>query len=283
MTRKVFSLLLALLMILTILYGCSRKQGPVGTQEPAQPRQSTPAGRLAHPPDGYPAGTARLGIPVPVLYYHLVDDQFSVGGHQSPYTSMFVSPGEFEKQMRYLQSNGYTVIPLAEIENAAQYTKPVVITFDDGYEDNYTNAYPILKEYKFPATVFLISSFIGKPGYLNRDEIMKMGDLVSFQSHTVTHRSLNRLSAGEQDYELSASQQAIAALTGKEVFALAYPNGDYDRQTIEIAKRYYKYAFIKIPGGIYHTGDDPYQIKRLYMSRFMSLDDFIKKIQGQSG
>jgi peptidoglycan/xylan/chitin deacetylase (PgdA/CDA1 family) len=129
-------------------------------------------------------------------------------------------------------------------------------------------------------TVFLISSFIGKPGYLNRDEIVKMEDLVSFQGHTVTHRSLSTLSAQEQDYELSESQKEIEAVTGRSVFALAYPNGAYNQTTITIAKRYYKYAFIMVPGGIYHTGDDPYRIKRVNIPRDLNLDGFIKKIQG---
>ncbi len=263
--KRVVSLLLVLLLALTVSAGCSRRQKPAETPNTAKPEQTAPAAPVS-------------GVAVPVLYYHLIDDHL-----YGPYTSMFVSPKDFEQQMNYLKNNGYTVIPLAEIENAGQYTKPVIITFDDGYEDNFTNAYPILEKYHFPATVFLISSFIGKPGYLNKDQIIQMQDLVSFQDHTVTHRSLATLSAQEQDYELSASKKAIEAITGRSVFALAYPNGSYNQTTIAIAKRCnYKYAFIMVPGGIYHTGDDPYTIKRVNIPRGLSLDGFIKKIQGLS-
>jgi len=262
MGKRFVSLLFILLLVLSGSYGCSTRQKPIETPQTTKPEQAAPV-------------TPIKGAAVPVLYYHLIDDHL-----YGPYTSMFVSPKDFDRQMGYLKSNNYTVIPLAEIENAGQYTKPVIITFDDGYEDNFTNAYPILKKYNFPATVFLISSFIGKPGYLNRDEIVKMEDLVSFQGHTVTHRSLNTLSAGVQNYELSESKQVIETLTGKKVFALAYPNGDYDQQTIEIAKRYYSYAFLKLPGGIYHTGDDPYRIERVNIPRGLNLAGFIKKIQG---
>jgi peptidoglycan/xylan/chitin deacetylase (PgdA/CDA1 family) len=266
MIKRRVSLLLIMLLTLTGAYGCYQRQEPAKIPGLNQSQQAAP---------GAPGtGTVRLGVAVPVLYYHLID------GHlYGPYTSMFVPPKDFDQQMNYLKSNGYTVIPLAEIENAGQYTKPAVITFDDGYEDNFTNAYPILEKYHFPATVFLISSFIGKPGYLNRYEIAKMEDLVSFQSHTVTHRLLATLSPQVQDYELSESQKEIEAITGRSVDALAYPTGSYNQTTIAIAKRYYKYAFIMVAGGIYHTGDDPYTIRRVNIPRGLNLAAFIKKIQ----
>jgi peptidoglycan/xylan/chitin deacetylase (PgdA/CDA1 family) len=263
MIKRAVFLLLFLLMVLTIANGCSRRQNA------AQAAQAPPA---TQPKQVAPA----LGVAVPVLYYHLIDDNL-----YSPFHSMFVSPSDFANQMKYLKTAGYTVIPLAQIENAGQYTKPVIITLDDGYEDNYTNAYPILKEYNFPATVFLISGFIGQPHYLNNNEILQMRDLVSFQDHTVTHRSLATLSAAVQEHELSASKQAIEALTGQKVFAVAYPDGSYNQTTIEIAKQLgYEYAFIMIPGGIYHTGEDPYTIKRVAIPRGLNLDGFIRKIQG---
>jgi peptidoglycan/xylan/chitin deacetylase (PgdA/CDA1 family) len=260
MTKRAIYLLLSLMLLLAGSSGCATQKSAVMSNAP-QPQQVAQA--------------APLGVPVRVLYYHLIDDHL-----YGPYTSMFVSPGEFDKQMNYLKSNGYTVIPLDEIENAGQYAKPVIITFDDGYEDNYTNAYPILEKYHFPATVFLISSFIGKPGYLNQAEILKMEDIFTFQSHTVTHRLLATLSPQVQDYELGESKKEIEAITGQGVDALAYPTGSYDQTTIAIARRYYKFAFLMVPSGIYLTGDDPYTIRRLNISRSLSMDGFVKKIQG---
>jgi peptidoglycan/xylan/chitin deacetylase (PgdA/CDA1 family) len=262
MVKRFASLLLVLFLMLSGAYGCSPRQKPSETPKTINPEQAAPVAPIE-------------GVAVPVLYYHLIDDHL-----YGPYTSMFVSPKDFDQQMNYLKNNGYTVIPLAEIENAGQYTKPVIITFDDGYEDNFTNAYPVLKEYNFPATVFLISSLIGKPGYLNKDEILKMEDLVSFQSHTVTHRLLATLSPQVQDYELGESKKEIEAITGQGVDALAYPTGSYDQTTIAIARRYYKFAFLMVPSGIYLTGDDPYTIRRLNISRSLSMDGFVKKIQG---
>lgn len=263
MSKRLGCSLLILLLIITGAYGCSRRH------------KATELLRTDRPEQAAPAVPVRRDVAVPILYYHLVDDHL-----YGPYPSMFVSPKEFEKQMNYLKNNDYTVIALDEIEHAGQYDKPVIITFDDGYEDNYTNAYPILKKYNYKATVFLISSFIGKPGYLNKDEINGMKDLVSFQSHTVTHPYLTRLSSKEQEYELAASKKEIEAIAGRGVDAVAYPIGDYNQQVIDIAKRYYKYAVLMVPGGIYHTGDDPYRIKRLNIQRSLTIDGFINKIQG---
>ena|GEM_PF-769749 len=259
MVKRVAFLLLILALILAGSWGCLRGQKPTETPGPVKPEQTMPA----------------TGIAVPILYYHLIDDHL-----YGPYPSMFVSPKEFDKQMNYLKNNGYTVIPLDEIEQSDRYTKPVIITFDDGYADNYTNAYLILKKYSFKATIFLISGLIGKPGYLNKDEIRQMQDLVSFQSHTVSHPYLTRLSAKLQDYELAESQKEIEAITGSKVDALAYPIGDYNQQVIDIARHYYKYAVLMVPGGIYHTGDDPYLIKRLNIQRGLGIDDFAKKVRG---
>ncbi len=259
MVKRVALLLLILSLILAGSWGCLRRPKPADAPRPVKIEQAAPA----------------TGVAVPVLYYHLIDDHL-----YGPYPSMFVSPKEFDKQMAYLKSNGYTVISLDEIEQAARYTKPAIITFDDGYADNYTNAYPILKKYNFKATIFLISGLIGKPGYLNKEEIGKMQDLVSFQSHTVSHPYLTKLSAKLQDYELAESQKEIEAIAGRKVDALAYPIGDYNRQVIDITRRYYKYAVLMLPGGIYHTGDDPYLIKRLNIQRSLSIDGFSKKIRG---
>ena len=95
------SLLLVLFLVLTGAYGCSPHQKPTETPK-TTPEQAAPV---------------RLGVAVPVLYYHLIDDHL-----YGPYSSMFVSPKDFDNQMNYLKSSGYTVIPLDEIENAGQYT-----------------------------------------------------------------------------------------------------------------------------------------------------------------
>jgi len=211
---------------------------------------------------------------VPILYYHAVNDDIT------GLEELFVSPSEFEKQMKYLKDDSYSVITFKQLKDISTIEKPVIITFDDGYEDNYTYAYPILKKYGFKATVFLCCDVVDKPLFLKKNQIEEIKELVNIQSHTVTHRKLSELKSGEIEEELSDSKKILEQLTGTQVDALAYPYGDYDGRVIETAKKYYKYAVIS-GGGIYHEGDDSYEIKRVYIPRELNLEGFIKKIKGE--
>lgn len=213
----------------------------------------------------------KSGKPVPILEYHCIDDKIF------GWDELFVSPVEFEKQMSYLKDNNYTVITFNQLSNVKNIKKPVMITFDDGYEDNYTNAYPILKKFNFNATIFLISKAVGSPYFLNRSEISEMKGLISFESHTNTHPHLTKLKDNEIANELAMSKKAIEDMTNSKVDVLAYPYGDYNKRVMNITKKYYKYGIYSL-GGLYHVGDNPYSIKRVYITRKTSLDCFIKML-----
>ncbi len=122
---------------------------------------------------------------VPILIYHAVDYQEG---------SFFVSPENFSKQMEYIKQRGYKVITLDELVKNIQNKKnfkrnEVVITFDDGYQDSFKYAYPVLVKFNFPATVFLITDYLGKENrFLNWDEVRIMSkNNISFGGHTKNH------------------------------------------------------------------------------------------------
>lgn len=209
---------------------------------------------------------------VTIIYYHAINDV--VSGIEE----LFVTPAAFDSQMAYLKDNGYTAITFDELDNTNNIKKPVIITFDDGYEDNYTNAYPILKKYGFKATIFLCSSVIDKPAYLKTLQIQEMSDIINFQSHTVTHPNLNKLKPEELDRELSESKTVIEQLTQKQVNVLAYPTGYYNQKVINAVSKYYKYA-VTTEKGFYYKGDNPYTLKRIYVPRELTLEGFAKKIR----
>ena len=163
---------------------------------------------------------------VPVLNYHQIEDKDG-----NPLT---LYCDQFDQQMAYLAEEGYHTITLDEMMDAAENgtplpEKPVVITLDDGYVDNYEYAYPILKKYGFKATIFLINDFTGVyPNYLTWEQIHEMQDsgLIDFESHTMTHANLSELtSRDELHHEIADSREALSKKLGKEIDYIAYPGG----------------------------------------------------------
>ena len=130
--------------------------------------------------------------------------------------------------------------------NAELPENPVLITFDDGYEDNYKNAYPILKKYDFKATIFVISSFLGVyPNYITWDQAREMdADNISIQSHTVDHKSMTDLSDDELRSELVDSKKKIEKELGHQIDYMAYPTGTYNLHIAKLVQEAgYKAAF----------------------------------------
>lgn len=154
---------------------------------------------------------------------------------------------EFEKQLAFFAEHKRKTIFASELADIADGEKYLLITFDDGYEDNYTEVYPLLKKYNCKATIFMITRLIGKEGYLSAEQIREMTEsgLVSVQSHTVSH---DPLALGDKeyedvDYEMRTSKLILEAISGKNVDSVALPNGSYDPVVLDIAGNYYDIIF----------------------------------------
>ncbi len=209
------------------------------------------------------------GSRVPVLMYHAVsDDLWGI-------EELFVSPENMRSQLEYLTENGYDPIFFSDLPNLDQYDKPIILTFDDGYDDNYEYLFPLLREFGVKATVFVISDMLGDEHYLTDQQAREMSDsgLVDIQSHTATHQQLATLTAEEQEEELSRSRLEIARVTGKLPYVLAYPNGSYDSDTLALAARYYQFG-MKMNGGSWYIGENRYEVDRIYISRYDTLSDY---------
>ncbi|MCQ2446078.1 MAG: polysaccharide deacetylase family protein [Clostridia bacterium] len=215
------------------------------------------------------SGEVPTGKRVPVLMYHAVsDDTWGI-------KELFVKPSEMEKQLKYLTEHGYTTITFEDIPDLESIKKPVMLTFDDGYKDNYEELFPLLKKYNCKATIFMIAGKEGKTHYLTADMITEMSEsgLVSIQSHTMTHPKLGELSAEKQRAELEEARKTIAGWTHRIPFVLCYPSGSYNNSTREIGKEYYSFG-IRMNGGLWNTSGDPFLVPRYYVSRETSLSAF---------
>ena len=210
------------------------------------------------------------GVSVPVLMYHAVSDDLW------GFEELFVSPSDMEQQLAYLTENGYDPIFFEDLPNLENYDKPVILTFDDGYLDNYTQLYPLLEKYNAKATIFVITSAMGvSQRSMTREQVKELSDsgLVSIQSHTVNHPELSSLDEVQQLTEIRDSKLEVARMTGREPHVLCYPSGERNETTKELTAQYYNFG-IDMNGGLYTTGDDPMTVSRYYVSRYTTLDEF---------
>jgi peptidoglycan/xylan/chitin deacetylase (PgdA/CDA1 family) len=170
---------------------------------------------------------------VPILMYHSISDNLFAKSH--PYYQINTSPNVFARQMRWLRHSGYRTMDLTEMlaamEAGQNLSKTVVITFDDGYQDFYTDALPVMKQCGFTATIFLATDRIQDTSvrvegadYLTWREVRELhSEGIQFGSHTVTHPDLRSLGPEQIDYELGYSKETIEQKLGVSVKSFSYP------------------------------------------------------------
>ncbi len=221
---------------------------------------------------------------IPVLLYHSVDSSGSV---------ISITSEEFRAQIEYLNATGYKTISLS---NFLEYLcgdivpreKMVVLTFDDGFKNNYTEAFPVLRKYGFTATIFLATDYIDRVcswekhdsiarlPLLSWDEIKEMSDYgIDFESHTCSHPYLSRLSREEMKNELLESKTVIESQLNKQVTFFCHPYGDSSRETQDAVRECgYVGAFGGLDYSLRNTIEDVYNLSRVGTQRFTSLEDF---------
>jgi len=204
-----------------------------------------------------------------VLMYHAIMEQPATEN-----TSLFLKPTDFEAQISWLAENGYRF--LFADEYAAHKGKSAIITFDDGYADNWTTVRPILEKYRAKATVYVVTDLIGRDGYLTQEQIREMADSGYYQigSHTTHHMDLTTLSNRDAAAELEDSFHTLSSLTGSDITSVSYPYGNYDWNILSTAKKWYQISYTTQHG---ETGT-PFVISRYNIVRDMPLEKFISLI-----
>jgi peptidoglycan/xylan/chitin deacetylase (PgdA/CDA1 family) len=184
---------------------------------------------------------------VPILTYHSIDTSGSI---------ISTTPDVFRRQMEFLDSAGYQTLSLGEListwsSNGTVSPMTIVLTFDDGFQNFYTEAFPILQEFRFTATVFLVTDHCGKfndwsgnPATLPRSEMLSWGSVeelsrfgIEFGGHTKTHPDLTKLAEKDALAEMADSRKTLEDRLGKESRTFAYPYGRHNGQVRRIAKR----------------------------------------------
>lgn len=209
---------------------------------------------------------------LPILMYHSI----SKGNGNS----LRVPKEKFAQEMKWLKDHGYyTLSPAETYAVLTQGKKPrekcVLITLDDGYVDNYYNAYPILQRYDMKATVFMIGNAVGAKNHLTKQQLMDMHQHgISIESHTIHHWELNRLRASLQRNELIHSKHFLDRLFQQNTIMLSYPSGRYNAETLRLAEQSgYKMAVTTKPGSA-SSSQGMFTLHRIRVTPGMSVQGF---------
>ena len=221
---------------------------------------------------------------VPILCYHRFGTKTS---------KLNVTPAAFEQQMEWLARNGYTVVTLARLARflegkEALPAKSVAITIDDGYRSSYEIAYPILRKYGFPATVFLYTDFVGASDAMSWAQMKDMtsSGLVTIQPHSKSHANLTQRLPNETDAryrdrirrEVDAPVTVIKERLAEPIFAFAYPYGDVNEYVVDLlVKDSVGQGVTVTPGGNPFYAY-PYMLRRTMIFGNDDLDAFKAKL-----
>ena len=216
-----------------------------------------------------------------ILMYHSV----------SPGVDYFmnVEPDDFERHMAYLAEQKITVIALSELVARLKARKPlggtVVLTFDDGYRDNYTVAFPILKKYGFPSTIFVTTDMIGKTDKrgLERLSVAEMKEmhasgLIDIEPHTKTHPKLATLPDDVAREEILGSKRAIEEMLGTSPRLFAYPYGSFNDSTECLVSACGFDAAVSVPEGTIGPENSLYRLPRNSIDTSTSFAQFKGKV-----
>ena len=224
---------------------------------------------------------------IPILLYHrIVNEHSKIGNHK-----IYVWEKKFREQMKFLKENGFKTITFNEIEKSSS-EKNIILTLDDGYEDNYTILFPILKEFGFTAVIYLVTKQTknewaikeGEPELkmMTKEMIKEISDYgVEFGGHTRSHADLKKTHKENLADEIAGSKKDVEEITGKPAISFAYPFGAHNHETLQ-AVRYagYKYGITTIFGPK-NWKEDLMRIRRIEVRPNTSLFSFKRKVSGK--
>ncbi|MBY0540898.1 MAG: polysaccharide deacetylase family protein [Campylobacterales bacterium] len=230
--------------------------------------------------------------------YHMISEHLPK--NKSKFNRLRVKPSEFEKQLIWLKKNGFTSFTLSELVNLEVIpNKAVVLSFDDGYEDNFTKAFPLLQKYNFKATIYIVlnrfnenwatdkdldkaSNELNSEKMLNDEQIKIMikSGLIEIGSHTLDHVNLPKLSNEEKHTQIKESKEKIEDNFSIKCNSFAYPFGFFDQNSVKIVEEVAYFNATTTVNGVFDKSKySNFEIPRIIISGRQGLFSFILKIK----
>jgi peptidoglycan/xylan/chitin deacetylase (PgdA/CDA1 family) len=225
------------------------------------PTQTTTASATPTPVWVFQTGT----ITCPILLYHRIADPPSPNSSDARY---YMPPIDFEWQMNALKDWGYTTIPISLLVSAITKgaylpPRPVVISFDDGYQTVFTNAYPIMKKLGFSGVMYIVEEYIGAQGYMSIDQLTEMAkNDWEIGSHSMTHPHLPA-NHDIVNFEAGQSKRLLASEIGGNVLTFAYPYGEIDGFVVDKVAEYGYLAAVGLGTQYVHSLKTLYYLSRI--------------------
>jgi len=220
---------------------------------------------------------------IPVLMYHEVtgaSERNKAVRKTNP--AYCVNEELFRQQMEQIVAGGFRTLSLDDLLAGDTGGKRVVVTFDDGWDNNYDAAWPVLYGLGLTATIFVVSGFLGQPGYLTWEQARELADAgISIQSHTVSHRPLGLLDEREIRSELEGSKKSIEDRIGRAVDHVSMPQGVYDNRVIELVRQAGYRSVCTSEPGVRHTAGNPAVIGRINIAGHYDQARFEGIIRGE--
>lgn len=218
-------------------------------------------------------------LAIPILMYHVIEE------YSGPYEQLYIQPAILRKQLAFLKEQGYNTVTVHEAlahweKGAPLPAKPIILTFDDGYRSVYTEAFPLLKEYGFRATLYLHTAKINTPGGLTTGMIREMAQYgLEIGSHSLTHPDLTKISPAKLRKEIRHSKKVLEELIGQEVTTFSYPAGRHNTRVREEVRKAGYLGAVTTKYGPATSQENPYSLSRLRINKSDSLQGFINKVK----
>jgi peptidoglycan/xylan/chitin deacetylase (PgdA/CDA1 family) len=198
--------------------------------------------------------------------------------------NLSVTPVDFARQMDWLAASGYHPIDFDDLRGyllggGDLPDRPVVLTFDDGYRDLYTAAYPVLRAHHFKAVAYIVSGFVNSPVNVTADQVLEMdANGIQIGAHTVSHADLTKLSGAGLWHEVADSKASLEGLLGHPVLDFCYPSGRFDDRVVRAVQAAGFLTATTTQPGLVHSAGDRFTWTRVRVSGGESLEQLVSDL-----